>query len=61
MSMSDPIADMLTRIRNAHAVKKATVSMPAAKLKSAIASVLQDEGLHLVKQKQWQTLILPLA
>jgi len=44
MSMSDPISDMLTRIRNAHAVKKATVSMPAAKLKSAIATVLQDEG-----------------
>ena len=44
MSMSDPISDMLTRIRNAHAVNKATVSMPAAKLKSAIATVLQDEG-----------------
>ena len=44
MSMSDPISDMLTRIRNAHAVKKPTVSMPAAKLKSAIATVLQDEG-----------------
>ncbi|MGE4595215.1 MAG: 30S ribosomal protein S8 [Gammaproteobacteria bacterium] len=44
MSMSDPIADMLTRIRNAHAVKKTTVSMPAAKLKSAIATVLKDEG-----------------
>lgn len=44
MSMSDPIADMLTRIRNAHAVNRATVSMPAAKLKSAIATVLKDEG-----------------
>ena len=44
MSMSDPIADMLTRIRNAHAVNKTTVSMPATKLKSAIATVLQDEG-----------------
>jgi small subunit ribosomal protein S8 len=44
MSMSDPIADMLTRIRNAQLVEKAVVSMPASKLKVAIAQVLQDEG-----------------
>ena len=44
MSMSDPIADMLTRIRNAQMVEKATVSMPASKVKSAIAQVLKDEG-----------------
>ena len=44
MSMSDPIADMLTRIRNAQSVNKASVSMPASKLKSAIAAVLKDEG-----------------
>ncbi|OIQ85637.1 30S ribosomal protein S8 [mine drainage metagenome] len=44
MSMSDPIADMLTRIRNAQMVEKASVSMPASKLKTAIASVLRDEG-----------------
>lgn len=44
MSMSDPIADMLTRIRNAQSVNKSTVSMPASKLKSAIANVLKDEG-----------------
>lgn len=44
MSMSDPIADMLTRIRNAQMVEKATVSMPASKLKAAIAQVLKDEG-----------------
>ena len=44
MSMSDPIADMLTRIRNAHAVNKAKVNIPATNLKSAIASVMQDEG-----------------
>ena len=44
MSMSDPIADMLTRIRNAQAVEKAVVTMPASKLKAAIAQVLQDEG-----------------
>ncbi len=44
MSMSDPIADMLTRIRNAQQVEKSTVSMPSAKLKVAIAAVLKDEG-----------------
>lgn len=44
MSMSDPIADMLTRIRNAQAVEKASVTMPASKLKVAIAQVLKDEG-----------------
>ncbi len=44
MSMSDPIADMLTRIRNAQSTNKATVSMPASKLKGAIAGVLKDEG-----------------
>jgi small subunit ribosomal protein S8 len=42
--MSDPIADMLTRIRNAQQVEKTTVSMPSSKLKVAIAKVLQDEG-----------------
>jgi len=44
MSMSDPIADMLTRIRNAQAVEKTSVAMPASKLKVAIAQVLKDEG-----------------
>ena len=44
MSMSDPIADMLTRIRNAQEVEKAVVAMPASKLKVAIAQVLKDEG-----------------
>jgi small subunit ribosomal protein S8 len=44
MSMSDPIADMLTRIRNAQAVEKTSVTMPASKLKTAIAQVLKDEG-----------------
>jgi small subunit ribosomal protein S8 len=42
--MSDPIADMLTRIRNAQRTNKTTVSMPASKLKGAIANVLKDEG-----------------
>jgi small subunit ribosomal protein S8 len=44
MSMSDPIADMLTRIRNAQRVEKTEVAMPASKLKVAIAGVLKDEG-----------------
>ena len=44
MSMSDPIADMLVRIRNAQMVGHTEVAMPASKLKSAIAQVLKDEG-----------------
>lgn len=44
MSMTDPIADMLTRIRNAQMVEKASVSMPASKIKAAIATVLREEG-----------------
>src|SRR5450830_745945 len=44
MSMSDPIADMLTRIRNAQSTNKPAVSMPASKVKRAIAAVLKDEG-----------------
>jgi small subunit ribosomal protein S8 len=44
MSMSDPIADMLTRIRNAQATEKVSVLMPASKVKQAIAQVLKDEG-----------------
>jgi len=42
--MSDPIADMLTRIRNAQSTNKVTVSMPNSKVKVGIASVLKDEG-----------------
>lgn len=44
MSMTDPIADMLTRIRNAQAAQKADVSMPASNVKESIAKVLRDEG-----------------
>lgn len=44
MSMSDPIADLLTRIRNAQMVAKASVSIPSSKVKVAIAQVLKDEG-----------------
>jgi small subunit ribosomal protein S8 len=44
MSMSDPIADMLTRIRNAQMAEKVSVVMPSSKVKVAIAAVLKDEG-----------------
>jgi small subunit ribosomal protein S8 len=44
MSMSDPIADMLTRIRNAQMVEKASVLVPSSKVKVAIAKVLKEEG-----------------
>jgi small subunit ribosomal protein S8 len=44
MSMQDPLADMLTRIRNAQMAGKKTVQMPASKLKAAVAAVLLDEG-----------------
>ena len=44
MSMQDPLADMLTRIRNAQMAEKSSVSMPAAKLKVAVAKVLKEEG-----------------
>lgn len=44
MSMTDPVADMLTRIRNGQMAEKLGVTMPASKLKEAIAKVLRDEG-----------------
>ena len=44
MTMMDPIADMLTRIRNAQRAEKQSVAMPASKLKAAIAQVLKEEG-----------------
>ncbi len=44
MSMQDPLADMLTRIRNAQMVGKTDVSMPSSKLKISVAKVLKDEG-----------------
>ena len=49
MSMSDPIADLLTRIRNAQMVAKPTVSVPSSKVKVAIAQVLKDEGYIALK------------
>jgi len=47
MSMTDPIADMLTRIRNGQKARKVTVSMPASTAKQAVARVLKDEGYIL--------------
>lgn len=44
MSLQDPLADMLTRIRNAQQANKTSVSMPASKLKASVAQVLTDEG-----------------
>ena len=44
MTMSDPIADMLTRIRNANTAKHDTVDVPSSKMKLAIAQILFDEG-----------------
>lgn len=44
MTMTDPIADMLTRIRNANTVGHATVEIPASKMKKSIAGILADEG-----------------
>lgn len=44
MSMTDPISDLLTRIRNAQAVEKASVKIPASKVKRSILKVLKDEG-----------------
>jgi small subunit ribosomal protein S8 len=44
MTMQDPLADMLTRIRNAQMAGKTSVEMPASKLKAAVAAVLQEEG-----------------
>lgn len=47
MSMQDPIADMLTRIRNAQRIRKEKIEMPSSKVKKALAKVLQDEGYIL--------------
>ena len=52
MSMQDPVADMLTRIRNGQMAEKKVVSMPSSKLKEAIAKVLHDEGYVAAFEKQ---------
>jgi small subunit ribosomal protein S8 len=64
MSMSDPIADMLTRIRNANTAKHDTVDIPASKMKQAIADILLDEGYikkyELVEDGAFQTIHITL-
>ncbi|MBX6350139.1 MAG: 30S ribosomal protein S8 [Clostridia bacterium] len=51
MSMTDPIADMLTRIRNANTVRRTTVDIPGSKVKRAIAQILKEEGF--IESYQW--------
>ena len=64
MTMSDPIADMLTRIRNANSAKHDTVDIPASKMKIAIANILLDEGYitkyDLVEDGKFQTIHMTL-
>ncbi len=64
MTMSDPIADMLTRIRNANTAKHDTVDVPASKMKIAIANILLDEGYiakyDLVEDGHFQTIRITL-
>ena len=64
MTMSDPIADMLTRIRNATTAKHDTVDVPASKMKLAIANILLDEGYiakyDLVEDGHFQTIHITL-
>ena len=64
MTMSDPIADMLTRIRNANTAKHDTVVVPASKIKLAIANILLDEGYiakyYLVEDGHFQTIHITL-
>ena len=65
MTMSDPIADMLTRIRNANTAKHDTVDVPASKMKIAIANILLDEGYIakydlLVEDGHFQTIHITL-
>ena len=64
MSMTDPVADMLTRIRNAQMAEKISVVMPSSKLKVAIAAVLKDEGYidsyNIIKENSKSTLEIVL-
>ena len=64
MAMSDPVADMLTRIRNANTAKHDTVDVPASKMKIAIADILVDEGYiakyDLVEDGSFKTLHITL-
>lgn len=64
MTMSDPVADMLTRIRNANTAKHDTVDIPASKMKKAIAQILEDEGFirkyEIVKDGNFDTIRITL-
>ena len=64
MSMSDPIADMLTRIRNANTAKHDTVEIPASKLKKAIADILLSEGyvqaVDIIEDGKFETIKITL-
>ena len=64
MTMSDPIADMLTRIRNANTAKHDTVDVPSSKMKLAIAKILLDEGYiakyDLIEEGGFQTIRISL-
>ena len=64
MTMSDPIADMLTRIRNANTAKHDTVDVPASKMKIAIAEILFNEGYiakyEIVEEGNWSTIRITL-
>ena len=64
MTMSDPIADMLTRIRNANTAKHDTVDVPASKMKLAIANILLEEGYikkyEIVEDGGFQTIRISL-
>ena len=64
MTMSDPIADMLTRIRNANTAKHDTVDVPASKMKLAIADILVDEGYiakyDLIEEGNFKTMHITL-
>ncbi|MCH4192404.1 MAG: 30S ribosomal protein S8 [Butyrivibrio sp.] len=64
MAMNDPIADMLTRIRNANTAKHDTVDVPSSKMKLAIANILLDEGyikkLDVVEEKGFKNLHITL-
>ena len=65
MSMSDPIADMLTRIRNANTAKHDTVDIPASKMKLAIADILLKEGyvkaVDVVEEGNFKTIKIHLS
>jgi len=64
MSMSDPISDMLTRIRNGQGANKVTVDIPASNVKKAIAKVLKDEGFiedyDVTQNEEKATLVVTL-